>query len=118
MIQLFKKFSHIISTYKISAYQKEKNLYKFNARIIFNDFSILEIKDYRFSNGERKYSYHWMTKKEKLIIRWDNASHWEDISTYPHHKHNNSTNNIQPSLETNLENVLKFIDTKQKEKFD
>ena len=32
----------------------------------------------------RKYSYHWQDKKERLLIRWDNAPDWE-VETFPHH---------------------------------
>jgi hypothetical protein len=35
-----------------------------------------------------------MDKKEKLKIRWDNAPHWESVSTFPHHKHVESVKNI------------------------
>jgi hypothetical protein len=80
--------------------------------LFLKDSSILEVKDYRFKNNERKYSYHWMTKDRQLIIRWDNAEHWREISTFPHHKHISQKSNVQPSIEINLDQILKIIEIK------
>ncbi|MEQ8168832.1 MAG: DUF6516 family protein [Candidatus Eremiobacterota bacterium] len=42
-----------------------------------------------------------------LIIRWDNAFHWKNIDTFPHHKHQN--NEVLSSREFNLQDVLQYI---------
>lgn len=55
------------------------------------------------------YSYHWQTEEGVLIIRWDNASHYPDIETFPHHKHVRKENNVEPSHEQNLEQVMNYI---------
>jgi len=34
-----------------------------------------------------KYAYHWQDKEGQLRCRWDNAPHWPDMATHPHHKH-------------------------------
>ena len=34
-----------------------------------------------------KYRYQLQDKKDNFLARWDNAPHYETISTYPHHKH-------------------------------
>jgi len=34
----------------------------------------------------RSYSYH-VRKGDKMVQRWDNASHWPNMKTYPHHLH-------------------------------
>ncbi len=34
----------------------------------------------------RRYAYH-VFKDGTTIVRWDNAPHHRDISTFPHHKH-------------------------------
>ena len=106
MLNLLKSFSHIISSYHIYTYKREKNLFAFRARLVFEDDSVLEIKEYRFANQERKYAYHWMDKSNNLLIRWDNAQHWKDIATFPHHKHVSSKSNVQLSFEINLDQVL------------
>jgi len=49
--------------------------------------SVLHIRE-RYKEGELiKYSYHLM--KGDKVIRWDNVPHHKEISTYPHHKHEN-----------------------------
>jgi uncharacterized protein DUF6516 len=33
------------------------------------------------------YRYHYMTAENKLIFRYDNAPHYPQMGTFPHHKH-------------------------------
>ncbi len=54
----------------------------------------------------RRYSYHVFFDK-RLIIRWDNASHFKNISTIPHHKHVNK--GVEESKEMTVESVLNEI---------
>ena len=112
MILLIRKFSHIILGYRINSYLREGELLRMRAKIFFKDESTLEIKEYIFSNRERKYSYHWMDNNQNLLVRWDNAEHWKKITTFPHHKHIKSIQNVESSFEINLEAVLKYIEKK------
>jgi hypothetical protein len=41
-------------------------------------------------------------------MRWDNAPHWKDISTFPHHKH--IKNKILPSPRPILKEILAEIE--------
>ncbi len=61
--------------------------------------------------GERlkRYSYYWLSSENELKIGWDNAPHHTKISTFPHHKHVAQQSNIQPSEETNLEDVIRIV---------
>ena len=61
----------------------------------------------------RKYSYHWQDERERLLIRWDNAPDWV-VETFPHHKHVDQ--NIEPSYERTLEQVIKVIAEKLRTK--
>ena len=45
-----------------------------------------------------------------LICRWDNANHWPDISTSPHHKH--TGNKVFESTKTSIGDVLNRISKK------
>lgn len=56
-----------------------------------------------------KYSYHWQTGDGKLIRRWDNAPHWPSVATYPHHCHVESQDNVQPSEQPTIIEVIEFI---------
>lgn len=52
---------------------------------------------------------------EKLISRWDNAPHFQEISTYPHHQHLQSETNVIASSAVNLIDILKIIQEKIQE---
>lgn len=67
------------------------------------------MRDYIFEGQRRKYSFHWQDSEENLLIRWDNAPHWPDVDTYPHHKRVSTANHVEPSEETELREVLEEI---------
>lgn len=58
---------------------------------------------------ECSYSFHWQNSKGELIIRWDNAPHYKNLSNYPHHKH--LPNKVVESVEMTLEKVLSEIES-------
>jgi len=64
----------------------------------------LHTKDYQ------KYLYHCQQNDGDLIVRWDNKPHWKEMSTYPHHKHENDQ--VFPSHRVTIEDVLKQIEEK------
>ncbi len=51
------------------------------------------------------YSYHWQNKEKTLIKRWDNAPHYSEIETFPHHLHNGE--DILPSAEPTFAEIIK-----------
>lgn len=57
---------------------------------------------------ENKYSYHWQTMSGKLLLRWDNAPHWNSINTFPHHKHL-ANGKVEESSEVTVADVLIYI---------
>ena len=65
-------------------------------------------EQWRGKNLER-YSYYWLTAANALKIGWDNAPHHTRLSTFPHHKHIGAQENLQPSSETCLEDVMAVI---------
>lgn len=56
-----------------------------------------------------RYSYYWLTPTNELKVGWDNAPHHTRLETYPHHKHVGRKENLQPSSETSLEEVMKIV---------
>lgn len=58
---------------------------------------------------ENKYSYHWQTKSGNLLLRWDNAPHWNKIDTFPHHKHG-ASGKVEESYEVTVTDVLNYIE--------
>ena len=106
LYNLHREYKHIIKDIQILKFRTLLNSYELLTEIIFIDDSILYIKEYLFLNGKRKYSYHWQSKDGNLITRWDNAPHWPDILTFPHHKHIKDVSQIEASKEKNLKDVL------------
>jgi hypothetical protein len=98
-----------ITGWHIDLYERDGSVFRFKAVVFLSDNSRLHIKEYCFQDRSRKYSYHWKDTDGNLIIRWDNAEHWRDLPTYPHHKHTSSPQKVSPSDETNLESVINFI---------
>jgi len=58
----------------------------------------------------RRYSYH-IQKEEKMVRRWDNAPHWPDMETFPHHLHIESEKNALECREVFVEDVLSEMET-------
>jgi hypothetical protein len=110
MLDLLNKYDEIIKEYHITTFENVATSYRLKLNITFIDKSILYVKEYVFSNDERKYSYHWVSFSGELIYRWDNAPHWNNIKTFPHHKH--TLTGTSESRETILEEVLRFINEK------
>lgn len=50
-----------------------------------------------------KYSYH-LQKDGEFVIRWDNAPHHRELSTFPFHVHRKDS--VQKSKEMTMDNIL------------
>ncbi len=57
----------------------------------------------------KRYSYYWLTSANELKIGWDNAPHHTRLVNFPHHKHVGQRDNLQPSIETCLEQVMAIV---------
>ena len=79
----------------------------FECKVVLNSGAILYISEYFTIEGEKikrdKYSYH-MQENDTLLIRWDNAPHHREISTFPYHQH--SDGGVSKSKNMTLEDVL------------
>lgn len=80
---------------------------KLKAKLKLLDGSILWVREIWIKGKLDSYSYYWLRSDETIIMGWDNAPHHKEIDTFPHHRH--IKDEICPSLERNLESVLKFI---------
>ncbi|MCP4350143.1 MAG: hypothetical protein GY795_32100 [Desulfobacterales bacterium] len=77
--------------------------------LYLRDGTNLRITEQWESGQIRRYSYYWLTSCNELKIGWDNAPHHIQLESFPHHKHVERQNNLQPSAETCLEEVMKII---------
>lgn len=107
MLDLIARHERFIKSFHVPLYEQEGEMLRFKAQLTFTNDSTLFIKEYVFENKERKYAYHWIDTSGNLICRWDNANHWPDISTSPHHKH--TDDKVSESTEISIGDVLNRI---------
>lgn len=105
--KLVEEFSDIIADYSVSEHKRYGPAASLVASLKFKDSSSLQIKDYLFIDGKRKYSYHWRDANGRLIIRWDNSPHHKGLSTFPHHKH--MPERVTDSKERTVKDILTVI---------
>ena len=77
--------------------------------IYFADGSNLRVAEEWEEDALIRYSYYWLTSDSQLKIGWDNAPHHVELDHFPHHKHVGQQNNLHPSAETCLEDVMQAI---------
>ncbi len=81
-----------------------------DCRVLMIDESELYVSEYftvlENSIKRDKYSYH-LQKNDEFIIRWDNAPHHRELSTFPFHVH--KKDGVQESKEMTVDDVLKEI---------
>jgi hypothetical protein len=116
MIPDITEFKPILHDFEIIEHQNRDGVQILRLKITIIDLSILFVTDISISfENRRKYSFHWQKIDEKLISRWDNAPHFPDISSYPHHQHLQSETNVVASSAMSLINILKIIQEKIQE---
>ena len=106
-LELLEK-SPIVKSFEILDYKDGSDFYFLKIKALLVDGSILYVREF-VSKEEYVYSFQWQRNGE-LIVRWDNAPHHRNIETFPHHKH--VGDEILPSNETTLEDVLLFIESR------
>jgi hypothetical protein len=109
MLQLFDRYALLFKSWHVDRYEQEGDAYMLHMSAILVDDSRLELCDYLFADGSRKYAYQWMESDGALRRRWDNAPHWIDVPTVPHHVHLPDRPMPESSTVTNLEDLLHFI---------
>jgi hypothetical protein len=60
-------------------------------KLRFFDESLLDFDEAIIVRGREivkfRYAYHYQNATGQLIFRYDNAPHYPDLPTHPHHKH-------------------------------
>ena len=82
-------------------------------RLNLSDGGLLEIFErFRIVEGVaqvEKYRIHWQDAGGRLIKRWDNAPHHPEVATHPHHVHDGSEENVEPSEPISVEKLLSLL---------
>lgn len=112
--EYFARIEHIIqqfptihrSTLNKTAYND--TLGYVSGSLVFSDGSRLDFTEVVDTTKENKvkYRYHYMTEAGQLLFRYDNAPHYPQIATFPHHKHAGQESHVIAATETGLEHVL------------
>lgn len=103
------QFSDIIRHYEVLQYEVEGLHSRLKLKIFLVDESQLYVRETVLDGQWRKYAYHWQDSTDHLRVRWDNAAHWPEIETHPHHKHVGEKNQVVASEATTLEEVLAIV---------
>jgi hypothetical protein len=81
-------------------------------RLRFHDGSLLDFDEVVLLRDEQivklRYAYHYQNQSGEMIFRYDNAPHYPNIPTYPHHKHVGS--DVEPAQVPDLSEVLRQIE--------
>ncbi len=109
VLTLFDQYAWMFQSWQIVRYEQEGDTYLLQVEATLIDNSRLSLKDYVFQGSRRKYAYQWMEPDGRLRRRWDNAPHWPEIDTAPHHLHIPGIDQPQPSTITNLEDLFAFL---------
>jgi hypothetical protein len=117
----FQQIRELIEASKIVFYfnfnAEKKGLYKGFIRgdIYFNDGSLLHLREFvnvETSRERGKYAYQYMDATKTLVFRYDNAEHHQrlNLSNFPHHKHEESEDNIVSFSAPTLADILQEIE--------
>jgi hypothetical protein len=83
--------------------------------LIFTDGSHLHFREFaRQPQGENveryTYAYHYQRADGSFVFRYDDAPHFRNLATFPHHKHSSSETNVSASEPPDLATVLDEIE--------
>jgi len=76
-------------------------------------FHLREFVDVEITADRLMYAYQFIDSSKNLVLRYDNTGHHKKLglSTYPHHKHDGSEDNVIPSAAPDLATVLQEIES-------
>ena len=87
-------------------------------RIRFSQGYLLELNEaVTIASGKIEhlsYRYHFQDKNNSLIFRYDNTPHFNNLDTFPHHKHlaKEVIATEKPTITATIEEVKKNLSTK------
>jgi hypothetical protein len=87
IIKIIEKYGALIASWKIIEYDQDGPNLRHKVEFEFTDGSRLFVRQIVLKEFTFQYAYHWQDKEGHLRVRWDNAPHWPDTPTQPHHKH-------------------------------
>ena len=95
-----------IERYEVEDYRHWDGGFYYRLKIRLQNQSALFAREY-VDEAERNYAFHWQDENDKMIMRWDNAPHYSNFLTFPHHKH--TPEGVSKSTAVTLRDVLDEI---------
>lgn len=85
----------------------------FRYRLVFFNEDLLDIFErFVIMNGQAtvlRYSYHWQRATQEFVKRWDNAPHYPNLTTDPHHLHDGNEDHVLAHPPVKITDVLTII---------
>lgn len=114
-IRILIESSEIVKIFNLET--EKRGIYEgfIRAKLEFKDNSLLHLREFIYveiSPDRKMYSYQYMNSENNLIFRYDNTEHHRklNLTTFPHHKHDGSEDNIVKSDAPFLAEILKEIE--------
>ena len=106
--------SSVVRTSSLYKDEREDEILFLRGDIRFTDGSYLHFREFvqikvDLPPNPYTYAYHYQDVEEKLIFRYDNAPHYPELPSAPHHKHIGEKDVISASP-PNLEEVIHEIE--------
>lgn len=95
---------------EITKEKKSATVGLLSAKVVLSDLSEFHLMEYIEVEETLRivaYRYHYQNKDKKLIFRYDNAPHFKEVKTFPHHKH--IGNIVLPVKQKSLAEVIEEI---------
>ena len=108
-LEVARRYADLVQGVEVERFRVVGESYELRATVSLRDGSKVCVKEYLFLDGSRKDAYHGQDQAGHLISRWDNASHWRGLSSYPHHRHVGASDVVEASEVRTLDQVFADI---------
>lgn len=109
IVEYFKSLESLLSSFTIiKSYSINKKIYNSKqgyicGKIFLENDNILDFVEVKNTDkiSKIKYRYQYMDSGTNLLFRYDNAPHYPQLKSFPHHKHTPSEtiDHCEPTLE-------------------
>lgn len=97
----------LVESYVVNDFKNSESALYLNLKLFLVDRTELHVREY-VDPEHRKYAFHWQSASGELIARWDNAPHFPDLATFPHHRHG-ANGEVVESHDISFDEVMVFV---------
>ena len=108
--------SSIIEVFTVVDHHFSSDRGYIRVRFNLNNGDFLEASEYFYVQDEQiiqaRYRYQWMDNSQRVLRRrWDNAPHFREIATFPHHVHVDREDNVMPSHRFGILELIDILES-------